>query len=390
MRIAIVYDCLFPHTVGGAERWYRNLAERLAADHDVTYITRRQWEPDKGPGTSFSVIAVSPGGELYTRSGRRRIGPPLRFGFGVFWHLLRHGGRYDVVHTASFPYFSLMGAWLALRFRRRPRLIADWHEVWGRDYWIDYLGCVGGRIGYTVQLLCARMPEHSFAFSRLHATRLAEEGHRAPIVRLTGEYADERKHPEHGEADLASERPQLVVFAGRHIREKRVALVPDTIAFARKELPELRCVIFGNGPEHDRVVERCRELELGDVIELPGSVPGDEVRRTIARAACLLLPSAREGYGLVVVEALANGTPAVLVDGSDNAATELIEPGVNGYVVASSDPSAISGDLVTAIKRGSALRRSTLEWYRDHAGELSIESSLEEVEAVYRSFSARS
>ena len=29
MRIAIVYDCLFPNTVGGAERWYRNLAERL-------------------------------------------------------------------------------------------------------------------------------------------------------------------------------------------------------------------------------------------------------------------------------------------------------------------------------------------------------------------------
>ncbi len=30
MRIAIVYDCLFPNTVGGAERWYRNLAERLS------------------------------------------------------------------------------------------------------------------------------------------------------------------------------------------------------------------------------------------------------------------------------------------------------------------------------------------------------------------------
>ena len=32
MRICLVYDCLFPYTVGGAERWYRNLAERLAAE----------------------------------------------------------------------------------------------------------------------------------------------------------------------------------------------------------------------------------------------------------------------------------------------------------------------------------------------------------------------
>src|ERR1700729_3261337 len=45
MRICLVYDCLFPHTVGGAERWYRNLGERLAADaHDVTYLTLRQWD----------------------------------------------------------------------------------------------------------------------------------------------------------------------------------------------------------------------------------------------------------------------------------------------------------------------------------------------------------
>jgi hypothetical protein len=44
MRICLVYDCLYPHTVGGAERWYRDVAERLAAEgHEVTYLTLRQW-----------------------------------------------------------------------------------------------------------------------------------------------------------------------------------------------------------------------------------------------------------------------------------------------------------------------------------------------------------
>ena len=43
MRICIVYDCLFPYTVGGGERWYRALAgELVAAGHEVTYLTRRQ------------------------------------------------------------------------------------------------------------------------------------------------------------------------------------------------------------------------------------------------------------------------------------------------------------------------------------------------------------
>src|SRR5262245_14907411 len=46
VRVCIVYDCLYPYTIGGAERWYRSLAERLAATGaEVTYLTLRQWEP---------------------------------------------------------------------------------------------------------------------------------------------------------------------------------------------------------------------------------------------------------------------------------------------------------------------------------------------------------
>ena len=82
MRVCLVYDCLFPHTVGGAERWYRSLAERLSDSKEVTYLTRRQWNEDDSPKAPFDVVAVSPGGPLYTRSGRRRILPPIRFGIG--------------------------------------------------------------------------------------------------------------------------------------------------------------------------------------------------------------------------------------------------------------------------------------------------------------------
>ena len=77
MRICLVYDCLFPHTVGGAERWYRNLGERLAAaGHDVTYLTLRQWATDEPPDVrGVNVIPVGPRMELYV-GARRRIVPP--------------------------------------------------------------------------------------------------------------------------------------------------------------------------------------------------------------------------------------------------------------------------------------------------------------------------
>ena len=73
MRICLVYDCLFSWTVGGAERWYRNLAERLAADgHDVTYLTLRQWDRDVDASYGgVRVVAVGPRMALYA-GGRRR------------------------------------------------------------------------------------------------------------------------------------------------------------------------------------------------------------------------------------------------------------------------------------------------------------------------------
>ncbi len=142
MRICLVYDCLFPYTVGGAERWYRNLAEALADDgHEVTYLTLRQW--DRGERLDVDervrVVTAGPRMDLYTASGRRRIAPPLLFGLGALWHLLRRGRRYEVVHTCSFPYFPLLAAAL-VRPLRRYGLVVDWFEVWSRDYWRDYLG----------------------------------------------------------------------------------------------------------------------------------------------------------------------------------------------------------------------------------------------------------
>ena len=112
LRICIVYDCLFPYTLGGAERWCRNLAERLAAEgHSVTYLTLRQWDVgERGEIPGVEVVAVGPRLSLYGPDGARRILPPLIFGLGVFWHLLRRGRAYDVLHTASFPYFSLLAA----------------------------------------------------------------------------------------------------------------------------------------------------------------------------------------------------------------------------------------------------------------------------------------
>ena len=380
MRICLVYDCLFPYTVGGAERWYRNLSERLAADgHDVTYLTLRQWNRRERPGVpGVDVVAVGPRMELYAGPGRRRILPPLVFGLGVLWHLLRHGRRYDVVHTASFPYFSLLAA-AATRHLGGFRLVVDWHEVWTRGYWIDYLGGAGGRVGNAVQALCLRVPQRAFCFSRLHARRLVEGGLRGEPTVLEGEYA--------GALEPAQPRPAqpLVLFAGRHIPEKQVPALVPAMAAVRRAHGNMRCVIFGDGPERERVLALVRELGLSQSIAVPGFVDADEIQGTLRRAACMVLPSRREGYGMIVIEASAAGTPSVVVRAEDNAATELIEDGVNGFVAASASAEDLAEAIGRALDGGMELRRSTAAWFADNAQRLSLEASLARVQNAYRS-----
>ena len=304
---------------------------------------------------------------LYSGPGQRRVLPPLVFGAGVLWHLLRHGRRYDVVHTASFPYFSLLAAAVA----RRPHgfnLVVDWHELWTRDYWRGYLGPVGGRIGWAVQQACVRVRQRAFCFAQVTAGRLRDAGVRGEVTVLEGQYAGSLARP----APLPAK--PVVVFAGRHIPEKAAPAAAAGIAAARRRVPELRGVIFGDGPDPPPPTEG---------VKAPGFVAHEELERTLASALCLLHPSRREGYGQVVVEASALGVPAVLVAHPDNAAVELIEPGVNGFVAESDDPEALAEAIVRVWEAGPALRASTADWFARNAERLSIDASLDTVAAHY-------
>jgi glycosyltransferase involved in cell wall biosynthesis len=385
LRICLVYDCLFPHTVGGAERWYRNLAERLVAEgHEVTYLTLRQWDRGADPGVpGVDVRAVGPKMRLYAGQGRRRVLPPLVFGLGVLWHLLRHRRRYDIVHTASFPYFSLLAAALV-----RPvgsyRLVVDWHEVWTRDYWREYLGRIGGLAGWLIQGLCIRIPQRAFCFSKLHAARLRAQGLHGHSTTLTGEY----EGPCEGHAVRQVE--SLVVFAGRHIPEKLAPTAVGAIARARDQIPELRGAILGDGPDRAEVLREVMERGLGAVVEVPGFVSSELVNDTLGRALCMLLPSRREGYGLVVIEAASHGTPSIVVAGPDNAAVELVVHGENGFVAASPSSADLAAAIVRVHEAGPELRASTAAWFARNARRLSLADSVElAIDAYGREPSAR-
>jgi glycosyltransferase involved in cell wall biosynthesis len=385
VRVCIVYDCLYPFTIGGAEHWYRGLARKLDAEgHEVTYLTRDQWAGRTAPALDgVDVVAVAGGGNLYTRSGRRRIVPPVAFGLGVLIHLLRHGKRYDVVHTASFPYFPLLAA-AAVRPAARFALVVDWHEVWTREYWTGYLGRVRGLLGWTVQRMCARVRHQAVCFAELTARRLRLINGAADVTVVRGQYDGAHAGDVTFRAPAPRGNPPTVVFVGRHVPEKGVDhLVPAFLA-AREAVPALGMIIAGDGPRRMALLKTVASAGLGDVVEVPGFVSAEDLDDILCRAACLLLPSSREGYGLVVVEASARGCPTIVVDASDNAAVELVQPGANGLIATSAAPDDLGEAIVHVVQEGDGLRQSTAAWYAEHAVTLSLEHSVPAIMQLYR------
>ena len=87
----------------------------------------------------------------------------------------------------------------------------------------------------------------------------------------------------------------------------------------------------------------------------------------MSRATGLILPSEREGYGSVVIEAVARGTPAIVVRGPDNAATDLIVENVNGFIAPSVEPAVLAEHMLKLYAAGPELRARAYQWYREHA-----------------------
>ncbi|MCG7285418.1 glycosyltransferase [Cellulomonas sp. ACRRI] len=370
MRIAVAYDCLFPLTTGGGERQYGQFADAWArAGHDVTYLTRRQWDDVPPARAGVDVVAVSGAFELYDDAGGRRPAGALRFAAGLFRHLVTHRRSYDALVVSALPVLNVLAARLAL-LGTRTRICSDFLEVWRPDQWLAYSGPVTGRVAAALQRVAVRISPLVSCHSRMNGRRLAAEGARRDPVVSPGLIAGTvLEAPGPRPADL----PPTVLYVGRHIADKRVEAIPGALAWARERVPGLRAVVLGEGPQREVVRREVDRLGLHDAVDLPGFVPEEELDARLREAAVLVNPSRREGYGLVVVEACAVGTPVVLVDAEDNASVELVEDGVNGYVAASAEPAVLGAAIVRAVEAGEPLRRSARAWYEEAATEKTAE-----------------
>lgn len=137
------------------------------------------------------------------------------------------------------------------------------------------------------------------------------------------------------------------LYVGQHILEKNLEFLIRSLPAIVSALPEFRMVFVGRGYAKPHLQELAQSLGLGDTVIFHEVVYDRELLKSIyARADLFLFPSLYDNAPLVVREAAAMKTPAVLLKGAT--AAEVIRDGENGYLAENSQE-AFSARVIGAL-----------------------------------------
>ena len=317
MRIAFVYDAVYPYILGGVEKRVWELAHRLVKrGHEVHIYGMQLWEGDKtivkGGVTLHGVCQPR---KLYSK-GKRKTTQAITFGFSVFLPLARE--RFDVVDCQQFPYISALSSLISCRISR-SHLVITWHEVWG-IYWYEYLGKTGS-VGKFLERIIALSSGKNIAVSEITSNSLKHLVGNSKEITIIPNGIDLSTI----EAIRPSESTSDLIFVGRLIKEKHVDLLLESVKHLKDIYPSIRCTIIGDGPERSALETKARNLEIDANVQFIGFLNDpDEVIARMKAAKVFVLPSTREGFGISVIEALACGIPVVTIDHPQNASRAFI------------------------------------------------------------------
>lgn len=163
------------------------------------------------------------------------------------------------------------------------------------------------------------------------------------------------------------------IFIGRLIGDKAVDVFLEALAKVR----DARALIVGAGPEERALKEQSLRLGMSDRVQFLGA--RSDVPALLHTADALVLPSYREGFGLVAIEARAAGLPVILSDFP--ASTEVIEDGIQGIIVPRGDVDALAEALRSLSEDVNRYRRLAIAAPKG-LERFSIERHIDELIAV--------
>lgn len=303
------------------------------------------------------------------------------------YEVLRRGGRYGV-----FP--RAVVAELAGRHHGRADALV---EIWNGVPWFSPVWFRGPRVVWLHHvhgpMWDQLFPGPVAAAGRFLEARAAPPFYRrSQLVTLAEASRDELLHLGFPPSRVAVVPPGVdrsftpggarapaptVLAVGRLAPVKRLDVLLDELALARRSVPDLRLEIVGEGPLRAELEARVRHLDAGSWVALPGRLAHDELVDSYRRSWLVTSASLAEGWGMTLTEAAACGTPAVAYDNVGHRGA--VDDGVTGLLV----PEGGSlGGAVAALLQDETRRVALAQAAEAHAGALTWDRTAAETLAL--------
>ncbi|WP_414468690.1 glycosyltransferase family 4 protein [Methanobacterium sp. ACI-7] len=355
MKIAFVYDAVYPFVTGGAEKRVYELAKRLAQKgHDVHWYGIGWWWPQEGRRDielkGIKLHGVCEPIDLYSKE-RRSIKEAILFSIKLFPRLMEE--RYDVIDCQGFPFFSCFTSKVH-SLLGKSTLIITLHEVWN-DYWYKYIG-KAGFFGKSIEKIMVYLSNNLITVSKKTKKDLKgiKPSEKSIIIPNGIDF-------NHINNIIPSNEKSDVIFAGRLIKEKNIDILIKSIYLAKDKIPNIQCLIIGDGPERLKLEKLVHELNLSNNVIFKGFMENyDDLISYMKSSKVFVLPSTREGFGIVVIEANASGLPVIVVKHKMNAACDLIEDNINGFISEFSEES-ISDKIINSINADRKMHNNCIK-----------------------------
>jgi len=333
-RVALVSSSYHPH-VGGVEEHVRRVALELRRrGHEVVV-----WTVDRGENLGVRKVE---GVEVWylptplparSVAGLRRLlgqGPSA----AAAWLRAHRSFRPDVLHVQCFGPNGTYATVLA-GATRTPLVISSHGETFADDHAIFDRSELSRRaLGRAMRQACAVT-----GCSQVVLTDLARFGPSIGLVVPNGVDLTQTVPPR------APADPPYILAYGRVEHTKGFDLLLE--AFARAALaPCTRLVLGGTGSALPALEMQSRAHGLEDRVDLPGRLSRAQVSEQLAGASVVVVPSRREAFGLVVLEAWHAGTPVVVT--SRGGPAGLVTDGVDGLLADPEDAAAL-GNAVARV-----------------------------------------
>ena len=358
MKIAML-TTWFPPIIGGSGNRFYEIGRRLSKKYEVHIYTahvegcNREEERDGMVIHRYGKFDIPKSKSI---EGDYHISK-LKFSCKVLWEGLKMRD-FDIVdcNVVSKP-LSYVSYFIS-RSSDTP-LILTWHEVWYEKNF-ESLNPFLALPGFFLELFIPKLSDINIAVSATTKRRLIELLGVDP-----GKIVEIPNGVDLKEFEMSVEKKYgRILYAGRLERHKKV----DNLILAYKRLkrifPEIELIIVGSGPQKVFLQKLAKELHID--VKFYEPLPRRKLIELMKSSWIFVLPSIREGQGIVLLEAMAAGTPPIAVKAEGSAVGDIVKNNCNGILISQSEMENAIKRLLMNEDLHTSLRENGLKFVRNY------------------------